>query len=174
MTSTKAYPMTEKQFTYAIDLASFVLASDPAARAALLLEIAGQDFYSIKPIIDTLVSMKKAKIAATPKAAPVAVDGSGYVPPNGYYLVDGVQYHVKASKYQTKTYVYDASDCYFGTWGFGKTAPLVAALANAELAKAAVVAYAKATGVCGACHTTLTDPKSIAKGIGPVCEKKYA
>ena len=30
-------------------------------------------------------------------------------------------------------------------------------------------AYGKATGMCCVCGTTLTDPKSIAAGIGPVC-----
>lgn len=33
--------------------------------------------------------------------------------------------------------------------------------------------YGKQTGECGKCHRELTDPKSIEKGIGPVCEKMY-
>jgi hypothetical protein len=33
--------------------------------------------------------------------------------------------------------------------------------------------YGKHTGICGVCSRTLTDPKSIAKGIGPVCEKGF-
>jgi hypothetical protein len=33
--------------------------------------------------------------------------------------------------------------------------------------------YGRQTGECGKCHTQLTDPKSIALGIGPVCIKRY-
>lgn len=33
--------------------------------------------------------------------------------------------------------------------------------------------YGKQTNECGQCHTQLTNPKSIAKGIGPDCEKKF-
>lgn len=33
--------------------------------------------------------------------------------------------------------------------------------------------YGHQTGRCGMCGKELTDPKSIAKGIGPVCEKRF-
>lgn len=33
--------------------------------------------------------------------------------------------------------------------------------------------FGKLTGTCCCCGKLLTDPASIAKGIGPVCEKKY-
>lgn len=29
------------------------------------------------------------------------------------------------------------------------------------------------TGICSRCHRMLTDPKSIERGRGPVCERKY-
>lgn len=35
------------------------------------------------------------------------------------------------------------------------------------------LAYGKKFGVCCACNRTLTDPKSVEKGIGPVCEKTF-
>lgn len=35
------------------------------------------------------------------------------------------------------------------------------------------LAYGKKFGVCCVCNRTLTDPKQVAKGIGPVCEKNY-
>jgi hypothetical protein len=37
----------------------------------------------------------------------------------------------------------------------------------------AAIAYGKQFGVCCCCGRELTDPKSVAKGIGPVCEKSY-
>lgn len=35
-----------------------------------------------------------------------------------------------------------------------------------------MIAYGKITGVCGQCHTRLSDPESVERGIGPVCEGK--
>lgn len=37
----------------------------------------------------------------------------------------------------------------------------------------AAIAYGKQFGVCSACSRTLTDPNSVARSIGPVCEKLY-
>lgn len=51
-----------------------------------------------------------------------------------------------------------------------KAAAVVAAAADP--AKAAV-AYGKRFGACSCCGLTLTDPKSIEAGIGPVCATKY-
>jgi len=38
--------------------------------------------------------------------------------------------------------------------------------------EAAARAFGHTTGICGQCYTTLTNPKSIAAGIGPVCSGK--
>jgi len=37
----------------------------------------------------------------------------------------------------------------------------------------AAIAYGKVLGQCGICARTLTDPESIARGIGPVCAANY-
>lgn len=39
--------------------------------------------------------------------------------------------------------------------------------------KAAAVEFGHRTGSCCVCARTLTDPESIAKGIGPICEAKF-
>lgn len=39
--------------------------------------------------------------------------------------------------------------------------------------KAAAVAYGKLTGSCSCCGRELTDPDSVAQGIGPVCATKF-
>lgn len=38
---------------------------------------------------------------------------------------------------------------------------------------AAAVAYGKRTGSCSCCGRTLTDPVSVADGIGPICKAKF-
>lgn len=40
-------------------------------------------------------------------------------------------------------------------------------------AEAAAAEYGKATGECGVCSRRLTDPVSVALGIGPICRKKF-
>lgn len=37
----------------------------------------------------------------------------------------------------------------------------------------AAVAYGQQTGICACCGRELTDPDSIAQGIGPICMEKY-
>ena len=36
----------------------------------------------------------------------------------------------------------------------------------------ALARYGRETGTCGVCHRTLTDPESVALGIGPICRGK--
>lgn len=36
----------------------------------------------------------------------------------------------------------------------------------------ALVAYGRKTGVCGVCRRRLSDPESVAAGIGPICASK--
>ena len=37
----------------------------------------------------------------------------------------------------------------------------------------ALARYGRETGTCGVCHRTLTDPESVALGIGPVCRQGF-
>ena len=39
--------------------------------------------------------------------------------------------------------------------------------------KSAAIAYGKQTGICSCCGAELTDPKSIARGIGPICADNW-
>jgi hypothetical protein len=43
----------------------------------------------------------------------------------------------------------------------------------AEDPKAAAVAYAREHGRCAVCNASLSDPESIARGLGPVCAKRF-
>jgi hypothetical protein len=46
-------------------------------------------------------------------------------------------------------------------------------IASAQDPEAAAVAYGKEYGRCSCCGRTLTDPESIARGIGPICAEHY-
>jgi mono/diheme cytochrome c family protein len=162
-------PITESQFNWLIQLASEVYATNPGARAEQLLLIAGLNKGQASVKIDELKALK-AGIPAAPAAPPA------YVPPFGHYLVDGQHVQVKKAKYGSAVNVI-VNEQWIGALGFGKYAGKAAAaietLHDEAAAYAAVIEFAKVTGKCGVCHTKLTDPKSIAAGIGPVCAKKY-
>lgn len=168
MTTSTVKPMTESQFGYAIGLAR-QLHTDPAKRANALLTLAGCDFYLISSAIDSM----KATLASQnqPAAKPVQVIGS-YLPPLGSYLLNGETVKIHKSKVSGVIYL-TVNGAYQGSVTAPKAAGWMAQLNTAEKAKAAMIAYGAKSGKCGKCHHKLTDPVSIAKKIGPVCEKKY-
>lgn len=86
--------------------------------------------------------------------------------PAGTYLYDGKIYHVKISKTSGANYLLDKWGSYLGAKGWA--GEILGALTQDHMA-----AYGKTYGKCGICHKTLTDPASIAAGIGPVCAKKF-
>lgn len=158
MPTTGTKPMTEPQFKFLIGLIGQAYAGNATLRAAKLVEAAGYDFSTASTQIDHL----KAKVFGTPgqpKAKPVAIMPE-YVPPFGSYLIDGSIVDVKKPKYDgAPIYVYK-DGAYAGAVGF-KANAIIASLDSDETAHAAVIAYAKATGKCGVCHTKLTDRPGV-------------
>jgi hypothetical protein len=171
--TTTTKPMTEKQFSFAIALVGQIDWT-PQVRAEQLLLIAGMDFYSISTKIDELKAAKASGPA--PKSIPTAPP-LAYVPPKGHYLVLGKCYKLAPSKLHGGMLVFGADPstkgAYFGSLTSAKNVHIAEALATAETAYAATVAFGQKYGKCGVCGKTLTDPESIAKKIGPVCAKKY-
>jgi len=53
----------------------------------------------------------------------------------------------------------------------GRHGDLIERLAADPLAAAA--AYGRDTGECGICHRELTNPESVAAGIGPICRSRF-
>lgn len=153
--------MTASQWSFYQALVKKAHANDPVALASALVRGLAMTKKDASTAIDKLKQVKPEK------AVPA------YVPPMGSYLVGGVVYTLKQSKYKTNVAMYADGD-YYGTVGWPKANKVVDEHLNtADKAHAAVIAYAKATGKCGVCHKTLTDPESIAAGIGPICAKKY-
>lgn len=170
--NTKTHAPSEKAFSYAIDLAGQLsaLANFSAAQTTqLLLQLAGYDSAMLSKFID--VTQQTIFVAKKKAFVPVAL---AYVPPAGQYMVNGEHITLKVSKNHGGMLVFEKYAGYVGGLATAKCAAIAEALDSAEKAQAACIAYAKATGKCGVCNTKLTDPKSIAVGIGPVCAKKYS
>lgn len=152
---------SDKAFQFAVSLIEQTTVGKPAVRLDLFAKLAGFNAGQVSGLIDTL------KMAANEqkKSAPAPTLPAEMVP--GTYMVDGEAYALKISK---SGYPYIMQNgIYLGAKG--EAAKIIDAIKADP--KGCAVAYGKATGVCGVCHKTLTDPKSIAAGIGPVCAAKY-
>lgn len=80
-----------------------------------------------------------------------------------FYQVDKPQ----SGKWKGYTFVKrQAGDDFFRV-GFQKSINVLEAIASDP--EKALAAYGHEIGRCGICHRTLTDPESIARGIGPIC-----
>jgi hypothetical protein len=176
MAITKTGVMTEPQFKYLIKLTGLAYAKDAKTRAAKLIELAGLDFNGASVRIDELkviVSGTPKTASYTPKAAEPKVMPD-YLPPCGSYMIRGIEVELKKPKYSWGTPSVIVDGKYVGYVGQGKANAAFSALKTEADALDAVIAYAAVTHKCGVCHTKLTDPKSIAAGIGPQCAKKYS
>lgn len=126
---------------------------------------AGQFSKSVASgVISMLIAESKAQKAAKLAATPVKVV------PAGTYLALGKIVKVKISKKTNAPYLIAEDGTYLGA--LKGDAPAMLAEIEAD-PKAAAIAYGKATGNCCICSKTLTNPESIAAGIGPVCAGKF-
>lgn len=161
-------PVTAPAFQYAVDLITKVHA-DPGNRAEALLALADANAGEVSVLIDMLKATLKGQ--ATTAAATAVMDKietKAQVVP-GHYAIDGKHVEVKISKITKVAYVIKAGGYMPAKWP--ETQAILADVA--ANGKAYAIAYAAATGKCGVCNTKLTDPKSVAAGIGPVCAKKF-
>jgi uncharacterized protein DUF6011 len=157
-------PITAPQLNYATDLATKIYATNPTMLLAEIADLATLTSAQARLRITRLVDTLKAKHAAELASKPVKVV------PAGWYLVDGVEYQVKIAKKSKAPYLISKDGEYLGA--LKGDAPKILSAIEADpigLAKE----YGKATGTCGICSKTLTNPDSIALGIGPVCAGKF-
>ena len=88
----------------------------------------------------------------------------------GFYLLDGTVYRVQPSKSTGNLYAKILVSREYGSGSWEYAPGMVRKLANAEKLTLEVAAnMGHAFGICMVCGRTLTDPKSVEAGIGPVC-----
>lgn len=86
----------------------------------------------------------------------------------GHYMLDGVVYRVRPARESNHLYAVRLE----GTkWVYAKGIMSRLSATN-KLSLEEAAAYGQATGVCAVCGRLLTDPDSIARGIGPICLSK--
>lgn len=155
--------ITTPQLNYLADLATVIYANDAAKLFAQVTALGGLTKEDAKLKLNRWIPIAKAIKANAPKVAPVA----NVV--EGWYLAGGQEVKVKISK---KGFPYCTTKA--GAYIAGASPEGKALLAEIEAnPKGCSISFGKATGKCGVCHTKLTNPVSIAAGIGPICAKSF-
>lgn len=89
----------------------------------------------------------------------------------GFYLVNAGAFKVTRSKESGRLYA-KKLDLETGKFEYDKGA-IFKLRPETRMTKEQAAAYGRETGICMICNRTLTDPKSIAQGIGPICIKGF-
>lgn len=169
-TTTRPRPATAKQIAFIDSLCEQVAAEDAETirKAMATIEASEHEFSTAmaSAFIDQLKQFRAEKPAA---AKTEQVD-----PPVGIHMADGRYYRVQPNKAKTRVYAFEltVTDGKFSKEYVGRSP--FALLSGATLLTLAEAAeFGHSYGVCIACGLTLTNPKSVAAGIGPVCAKKF-
>lgn len=164
-------PASEAAFAFAVKLSRQAV-TDGAGLVLVLGELASMNAQQISDRIDTLkvqIKLNQTKTVLASATATIDTIAAKQAVP-GHYMIDGSHVQVKLPKFTKAAYVIKD-----GAYMPAKWPETQAILADvAANGQTYAIAYAAKTGKCGVCNTKLTDPKSVAAGIGPVCAKKYA
>ena len=163
-----ARPATERQVAYINALLVQVWGPDNAPEAWLALDEAGRlsDFREASNVIDSLKATlaERAKAPAAPADAPTRPALS-----QGMYRKGGTVYRVVKAR---AGHLYaKALDPATGRFDYAPGA-MRALTPEDRMSVTEAAAYGREIGRCCVCGAELTDPKSVAAGIGPICGKR--
>lgn len=167
------YTASPKAIAYAQSLTTQTWNGSPELLAATLKTIETMAPKQVSNIIDIL---KPVAYAAKFQAAKITVTTDL---PAGRYAVQGLdgtvmRYQIdkpENGKWAGWTFVRDL-DTKEPIKDRDHKQAILDELAEAGYLESAKL-YGKTTGECGICHKTLTNPESIAAGIGPICAQKF-
>jgi hypothetical protein len=158
MTTATLNPCTAKQAAF---LEKIVLSRDvpPDVRSASITALAGGlSFQDCSAAIE-----RGLKFPFSAKSTPAE---------QGYYLVDGAVFAVVVGKESGKLYAKKLIVVgKKGSWVYAPGA-VYTLRAEQKITLAEAVSLGHTLGCCVICGRTLSDAKSVAAGIGPVCAKK--
>lgn len=89
----------------------------------------------------------------------------------GFYLCNAGAFKVKVSGTTNRLYAMKL-DTNTGKFEYDKGA-IFNLRPETRMTKEQAAAYGRETGICMICNRTLSDPKSVAAGIGPICIKGF-
>jgi len=156
-TTTRA---TESQISYAQSLLASREVSDTFR--ASLGDITALSKREISSVIDSLRSFPYAPRESRTTAPVVALEV-------GVYFKEGVVYRVKVSQSSGRPY---ATKLVGGSFQYDPSY-IRAISADDKMTLEQACDYGIQFGVCCACGRELTDEVSVARGIGPVCARRF-
>lgn len=158
-------PATENQINYLRDLLA-TRASDAAYRADLEARIADGTLDKGRAS-DAISALRLAPKAAAKPSASVA---------EGMYRKDGVIFRVHRSRESGNLYAkrleLDLLNNEKPRFVYAKGA-IMRLTSEDAMSREDAKAFGVETGICCVCGAFLTDEKSVAEGIGPVCAKRF-
>lgn len=122
--------------------------------------------------ISSLIQMNNFLPSTRPTTTPSVVailDDTREPAPIGVYKKDGDYYRVATLRNSDRRAAYRWNG---RRWDYAR-GYVFRLTANELLSVEEVRAFGLRTGMCAICGRTLTDPESVQKGIGPICEGKY-
>lgn len=170
-------PATDRQLDYIRALKDGRVIDDKW-RARIERDLAaGMTKLAASKVIDWLLKQPRPTAAVAKVTGTVSARSNPPVPTVGHYKHNGILYAVVDRKRGRRTtrvlkQLHQNPD---GSWswrgaliGWRDLVPVWQALTLNEAAK-----FGHTTGTCLVCARTLTDPESVARGIGPVCASRF-
>lgn len=124
--------------------------------------------------------MREKVEARSGSGSPTSQNGKPrYEPQEGeLHVVDGVLHRVRKSRTSGNLYAVawvdgDRDSGVEGDWSYVGRRPFRRFSDDTRASLEQAKAFGRETGVCCVCGRTLTDPDSIAAGIGPVCATRF-
>jgi hypothetical protein len=151
---------TERQISYAQSLLATRAVSD--LFRASLGDLTALSKSEISSVIDSLRSFPYAPRESSTTAPVVALEV-------GVYFKEGVVYRVKLSQATGRPY---ATKLVGGSFQYDPSY-IRAISADDKMTLEQACDYGLQFGVCVACGRELTDEVSVARGIGPVCARRF-
>ena len=162
--SASARPASDRQVAYAEALLLQVTGPDNFAEARLVMSERG-DLATTTAASRTIDALR-TQVAAMRVARPAAPAAAAEPLALGMYRRDGAVYRVVNSQ-AGRPYAKRLNPA---TGKFDYAAGAIRTLTPADrMSLSEAAEYGRAIGRCCVCGATLTDPESVARGIGPVC-----
>ncbi len=158
-------PATERQVSYLASLlADRACTTDFRATAEARMSGGTLDKATASKMIDTLMATPRVARGGVAAATPLTV---------GMYRKDGVIYRVQRSRESGGMYAKRLDLLATGA-EFVYAAGAIRTLTLADsMTREEAQAWGVETGICCVCSADLTDPVSVARGIGPVCARRF-